>query len=133
MEPIFAFFNDPLVAGIYGVLVLALIDFGLGIYRSIQAGVFDWQKLPKTLDSVVLQKVIPLLALGVAAFFVTEPTQKAALQVAYGGLTVAVLAAEVNALIKKVTGVYEPTKADGTKADGTVPAPKVIGTAPLKK
>jgi hypothetical protein len=112
------FLNNPFVAGIYGVLVLALIDFALGIYRSIQGGVFDWQKLPKILDSVVLQKVIPLAALGVAGYFMTDQATKSVLLVAYSGLVLTVLAAEVNSLIKKITGAYEPTTVKGINSAG---------------
>jgi hypothetical protein len=109
MEQIQAFFNDPAIVGIWGVLVVALVDFGLGVYQSIRAGVFDWQKLPQVLDTVVLQKVIPLALLGIAAFFVTEPTQKQVLLLAYGGFALATLTALVNSLIKKVTGKEPPT------------------------
>jgi hypothetical protein len=109
MDQIQTFINDPLVAPIYALLILALLDFALGIYRSIQGHVFDWAKLPDILDSTVLQKVIPLAALGVASFFVTDPTAKAALTVAYVGGCAAALASEVAAFVKKVTGNYIPT------------------------
>lgn len=109
MQPIADFLNDPLVAPLYGVLVIALLDMLLGIYRAIQGRVFDWQKLPQMLDSVVLQKVIPLAALGVAAMFVTEGAARTALQAAYVAGAGAALAAETAALIKKVSGSYEPT------------------------
>jgi hypothetical protein len=109
VDQINQFINDPLVAGVYGILVLSLVDLILAIYRSIQGRVFDWTKLPQILDSVVLQKVIPLAALGVASFFVTDQTTKGALVVAYTGLAASVLAAEVRAIIAKVTGAYEPT------------------------
>jgi hypothetical protein len=106
MDQIGQFINDPMVAPIYGVLVIALVDFALAIYRSIQSKVFDWAKLPQILDSIVLQKVIPLAALGVAAFFVTDPTAKTGLQAAYVALAVTVLAAEVGSIVSKVTGAY---------------------------
>lgn len=109
MEQISDFINDPLVAPIYGLLVIALLDMLLGIYRSIQDGAFDWQKLPQLLDSVVLQKIIPLAALGVAAFFVSDGAAKTALQAAYVAGAGAALAAEVASLIRKVTGSYQPT------------------------
>jgi len=109
MQPIADFLNDPLVAPLYGLIVVALIDMGLGIYRSIQQRVFDFQKLPGILDATVLQKVIPLAALGIAAFFVTDGTAKSALEVAYAAGAVAALAAEVTAIIRKVAGNYAPT------------------------
>jgi hypothetical protein len=109
MQPVIDFLNNPVVVPIYGVLVLALADFLLGVYRTIQGGVFDWQKLPQVLDSVVLQKVVPLFVLGVAAWMVTDGAAKTALQAAYVALAAAVLAAEVQALIAKVTGSYKPS------------------------
>ena len=110
VDQIQQFINDPLVAPLYAVLIISLIDLALGVYRSIQAKVFDWQKLPQILDSVVLQKVIPLAALGVAAFFVTDATAKTALQVAYVGGCAAALAAVTAAFISKITGTYEATR-----------------------
>lgn len=110
MDAIKLFLNDPLVAPLAGLLILSVVDFLLGIYRSIQGGVFDWEKLPAILDSTVLQKVIPLAALGVAAFFITDPTAKAALQVAYVGGCAAALASEVASMIQKITGGYTATR-----------------------
>ena len=107
MQPIIDFLNNVNVVPIYTVLVLAVCDFLLGVYRSIQGGVFDWQKLPAILDSVVLQKVVPLFVLGVAAWMVTDGAAKTALNAAYVALTAAVLASEVSALIDKVTGSYK--------------------------
>ena len=109
MDQVTKFLNDPLVAPLYGLLVIALIDMLLGIYRSIQMKTFDFQKLPGILDSTVLQKIIPLAALGVAAFFITDGTAKAALQTAYLAGTVAALASEVTSVIRKVAGDYVPT------------------------
>jgi hypothetical protein len=109
MDQIQAFFNDPLIAGIWALLVISLLDMLLGVYRSIQQGVFDWAKLPGILDATVLQKVIPLAVLGIAAFFVTEPTAQGALKAAYLAGVAASLAAAVAAIIKKVTGSYLPT------------------------
>lgn len=109
MQPITDFLNNPVVVPIYGVLVLALVDFLLGVYRSIQQGVFDWQKLPGILDSVVLQKVVPLALLGVAAYMVTDSVAKTGLNAAYVALAAAALAAEVQALIAKISGSYTPT------------------------
>jgi hypothetical protein len=116
MDQVTKFLNDPLVAPLYGLLVIALVDMLLGVYRSIQAHAFDFQKLPGILDSTVLQKVIPLAALGVAAFFITDGTAKTALQAAYLAGTVAALASEVTAVIRKVTGSYTPTTLAQDKA-----------------
>ncbi len=102
------FFGNPLVAGLWALLVLSLLDLLLGVYRSIQQGVFDWQKLPQILDTVVLQKVIPLAALGIASYLVADPT-KTTLQAAYVAATAAALAGELAAFISKATGSYVAT------------------------
>jgi uncharacterized membrane protein len=109
MEQITSFINDPLVAPLYALLVIGLLDFGLAIYRSIQQHVFDPRKLPEILDSMVLSVVIPLAALGVASFFVTDPTAKTALQAAYVAGAATALAGAVASLIRKVTGSYVAT------------------------
>lgn len=106
MTQVVTFLNDPMVAPLYALLVLCVLDFLLGVYRSIQQHVFDWAKLPQILDTVILQKVIPLAALGVATVTVTDPTAKAALTVAYVGGSAAALAAEVKAFLDKVLGNY---------------------------
>lgn len=111
MDQIKEFFNDPAIVGLWSIVVVALIDFALGVIQSIRQGVFDFKKLPQVLDSVVLQKVIPVAALGVAAFFVTDETQKAVLLSAYGIFSLGVLAALVKSLLEKVgvTGTYQAT------------------------
>jgi hypothetical protein len=109
MDQIQTFLNDPLVAPLWALLVISVIDMGLGVYRSIQDRVFDFTKLPQILDSTVLQLVLPLAALGVASVFVTEPTAKTGLQAAYVAGAAAALAAAVTAIIRKVTGTYTPT------------------------
>jgi hypothetical protein len=126
MDEVTKFLNDPLVAPLYGLLVLSLIDMLLGIYRSIQTKTFDFQKLPGILDSTVLQKVIPLAALGIAAFFITDGAAKGALQAAYVAGTVAALASEVTSVIRKVTGDYVPSTLAQDKglAQDKIPASK---------
>jgi len=109
MDQITGFINDPLVAPIYALLVISALDFLLAIYRSIQQKVFDPRKLPEILDSMVLSTVIPLAALGVASFFVTDPTAKTALQAAYVAGAAAALAGAIASLIRKVTGGYTAT------------------------
>ena len=109
MEEITRFVNDPLVAPIYALLVIGLLDFGLAVYRSVQQHVFDPRKLPEILDSMVLSVVIPLAALGVASFFVTDPAAKTALQAAYIAGAATALAGAVASLIRKVTGGYIAT------------------------
>jgi hypothetical protein len=109
MDPIQTFLSDPLVAPLYGLLVISIIDLLLGVYRSIQLHTFDFQKLPGILDATVLAKVIPLAALGVASFFVTDATAKTGLQAAYVAGAAAALAGAVQAIIRKVAGNYLPT------------------------
>ena len=109
MTQITDFLNNPLVAPLYALLVITIVDLLLGVYRSIQQGVFDWGKLPQILDSTVLQKVIPLAGLGIASYFVTDGAAKTALEAAYIAGAVAALAGEVATLIQKVTGSFVAT------------------------
>jgi hypothetical protein len=109
MDQIAEFLNNPLVAPIYALLIITLVDFLLGVFRSIQQKVFDWAKLPEVLNSTVLEKVVPLAALGVASYFVTEDAAQAALQAGYIALAAAALAAEVAGFLKKITGSYTAT------------------------
>jgi uncharacterized BrkB/YihY/UPF0761 family membrane protein len=109
MDEIQRFINDPLVAPIYALLIISFVDFLLAVYRSVQQHVFDPRKLPEILDSMVLSIVIPLAALGVASFFVTDPTAKVGLQAAYIAGAATALAAAIASLIRKVTGAYVAT------------------------
>ena len=109
MTQITDFLNNPLVAPLYALLVISLLDLLLGIYRSIQQGAFDWAKLPSVLDSMVLQKFIPLAVLGIASYFVTDGTAKTALEVAYIGGAGAALAGAFADLISKATGSFTAT------------------------
>lgn len=124
MQPLIDFLGNPLVAPLWGILVLALIDLALGVYRSVQQGQFDWAKLPQTLDSVVLARILPLAAMGVAAYLMTDPNTKAALIAAYGALSATVLAAQVKALLDKLTGTYTATDAKGS----VLLTPMYVGT-----
>lgn len=112
MDQVSEFINNPLVVGVYSILVLSLIDLALAIWRSIQDRVFDLQKLPQLLDTVVLRKVVPLAGLGVASYFVTEPSARSALSAAYTGLALTVVAAEVQAILTKITGSYTATNTE---------------------
>lgn len=115
IEQIEKFINDPLVAPLYALLIVSFVDFLLAVYRSIQQQVFDWKKLPEILDSMVLKVVIPLAALGVASFFVTDATAKTGLQAAYVAGCATALAGAVAALINKVTGSYTATTKEQDK------------------
>ena len=120
MDQIKLFINDPLVAPLYGLLIVAVLSMLLGVYRSIQQKAFDWAKLPGILDSTVLQKVIPLAALGITTFMVTDSTAKAALTLAYAGGCATALAGEVADFISKATGGFVAT----TKAEDKQTNPK---------
>jgi len=109
MDQINQFLNDPLVAPLYALLVISFVDLLLAVYRSFQQSTFDWKKLPQLLDSMVLKTIVPLAALGVAAYFVTDPTAKTGLQAAYVAGAAAALAASVAAFIGKITGGYTAT------------------------
>lgn len=109
MDFVAQFINDPLVAPLYGLLVISLISMLLGMYRAAQQGTFDWKKIPGILDSTVLQKVIPLAALGGASVLVTDATTGSALTVAYLGGCASAYAGEISALIEKVTGGFTAT------------------------
>lgn len=109
MNQISDFLNNPLVAPLYTLLVICLVDLLFGVYRSFQQGVFDWAKLPKILDTVVLQKVVPLAGIGIASFFVTDGTAKTALEAAYLGGSAAALVSAVADLISKATGSFVAT------------------------
>jgi hypothetical protein len=130
MEQIHQFINDPLVAPLYALLVISVLDMLLGIYRSIQQHVFDWQKLPSLLDTTVLTKVIPLAALGAASFFVTDQTAGDALKVAYVGGAAAALAAEVAAFISKAAGSYVATPSKPVPAPAPAPVPPAPAPVP---
>ena len=119
MDQIHQFLNDPLVAGLYTILIIGLLDTLLGIYRSIQQGVFDWSKLPSVVDSTILQKFIPLAALGIASFFVTDPNGKTALVTGYLSFSGIVLAGMLNDFIQKATGSFVATNTDQDRGLGT--------------
>ena len=109
MDAVTDFLRDPLVIPVVSLLIVAALNFVLAIYRSIQQGQFDWEKLPQLLDTVVVRKVFPLMILGAASFFVNEDAVGGALTVAYLTGATAALAAEVKALIDKATGTYTAT------------------------
>jgi hypothetical protein len=109
MDQITQFINDPLVAPLYALLVISVLDFLMAVFRSIQQKVFDWQKLPEVLNSMVLEKVVPLAALGVASYFVTEDTAQVGLQAAYVAGAAAALAGAVAAFVQKIAGSYVAT------------------------
>lgn len=116
MDQITKFLNDPLVAPLYALLVISILDLLLAVYRSFQQGTFDWKKLPQLLDTMVLSTIIPLAALGVASFFVTVTPFHEGLQAVYLAGSAAALAAEVAAFVGKITGGYVATTKAQDKA-----------------
>ena len=123
MEQVIAFINDPMVAPLYGLLVTALLGMALGVYRSVQQGTFDLKKLPGVLDSTILQKIIPLAALGAASFFVAPGAPKDALTVAYLTGCATAYAGEIAALIDKAKGTFIATTVAQDKGVAPLPAP----------
>lgn len=104
MDLFATFLNDPLVQPLWAVMVVAFATFLLTVYRALGAGNFDLSTLPKILNTLVVQKVLPLAILGVAAVSVSDPTTKDALTVAYLGGAVAAAAGEVKQLLDAVAG-----------------------------
>ena len=103
-DSITAFFHDPLVVPIWGLGIVAFAVFLLTVWRAIEASQFDVHKLPQLLDTMVLQKLVPLAILGVAAKMVTDPATVDGLTAAYLGGCALVLAAELKDLVSAVTG-----------------------------
>lgn len=116
------FLQGPLVAPLYGLLVVATLGALLGMYRAYQQGTFDWKKVPGILDTTVLRKVVPLAILGIAHASVGAGTAEVGLLAAYSGATVAAYSAEIAALIEKATGSFvATTKAQDSGTAGIVP------------
>jgi hypothetical protein len=115
MDALTDFLNDPLVIPIVSLLIVAALNFLFAVYRSWQQGQFDWEKLPRLLDTLVVKKVFPLAILGAASFFVTEDAAQTGLVVAYITAAAAALAAEVASLIYKAQNTYTASLKDGTE------------------
>lgn len=77
------FVDDPMVAALLPVVVLSVATFALTVYRSLAAGTFDWSRLPRILDTLVLRRVVPLAILGIAAVMQPAGAVSAALTTAY--------------------------------------------------
>lgn len=125
------FLAGPLVAPLYGLLVVSALGMALGIYRSIQQDVFDPKKLPGILDSTVLRKIVPLAVLGIAAASTAAGPAQTGLLAAYTGATLTAYAAEVTALIEKVTGAFVATTKDQDTGIVKTPAQETIGVGPV--
>lgn len=72
MEQVNEFLANPMVAPLWLFIILAVLNFALKVFASAKPGWpgnFDWGKLPQVLDTMVLRKVIPLAALGIATYF----------------------------------------------------------------
>jgi hypothetical protein len=71
LETVREFLGQPMVAPIYILIVLAVLNFVLKVFASLKPGwpgTFDWAILPQMLDTLVLRKVVPLLLLGIASY-----------------------------------------------------------------
>lgn len=66
------FLADPMIAPIYGLLVLAMFDWILGVYAAWSEGTFTWAESSRVLKSTVLDRVVPLAFLGAAAFLAPD-------------------------------------------------------------
>ena len=65
------FFTSPLVAPMVALIILVILNTVLRIFAGSMPGwpgEFDWQKTPQFLKTAVLDKLFPLLLLGVAAY-----------------------------------------------------------------
>jgi hypothetical protein len=60
----------------------------------------------------VLSVVVPLAALGIASFFVTDPMAKSGLQAAYVAGSATALAGAAASFIHKITGSYTASTKD---------------------
>jgi len=104
IDAIKTFFNDPLVIPIWSLALVSLAVMVLTVWRAIEAGQFDVHKLPQILDTMVLQKLVPLAIMGVTVKMVSDLTTSSALTIAYSAGVLAVLAAEAKDFITAVTG-----------------------------
>ena len=102
------FLNDPIVMPLWALGILSLAVFVLTVWRAIEAEQFDLNKLPKLLDTLVLQKLVPLAVLGITTYAVTDPVTRDGLVIAYSAGVVAAGSAEVKQLIAAVTGTTFP-------------------------
>lgn len=75
LEGLNEFLADPLVAPMILLLILVIVNFVLKVYASLRPGwpgSFSWDKLPQFLRTAVLDKVVPLMVLGAAAFMLPD-------------------------------------------------------------
>lgn len=102
-----AFLADPMVMALAAVALLSLGTFALTIYRTISDGMFDWVKLPKILDTLVLRRLVPLGILGITAYAAPVGLIHDGLLLAYGAGVAATAASELAQLLALVrdTGI----------------------------
>ena len=89
------FLADPMVSALAVVAVLSLATFVLTIYRSLSAGTFDWSKLPRIIDTLVLRRLVPLGILGITAFLAPSGIVHDGVLAAYVGGAAATGASEL--------------------------------------
>lgn len=97
------FLSQPLVAPLYILIVLTVLNFVLKVFASTKEGwpgQFQWAELPRILRTAVVDKVFPLALLGVASYLApkvsvagVEVDVSTMLQATYlGGCAIAILA-----------------------------------------
>lgn len=101
--------HSELVWPVYIALLLATVNFVLGVIAAIRAGTFEWRKFPQFLDTGVLQKVIPLAALSVTAWAAGSEVG-AVLTAALAAGSIAVVTSEIANLGRLVGVVINPPK-----------------------
>lgn len=89
------FLADPMVMALAAVAIVSLGTFAVTVYRSISGGMFDWAKLPKILDTLVLRRLVPLGVLGITAYTAPVGITHDALLAAYFLGAAATAASEV--------------------------------------
>jgi hypothetical protein len=88
------FFASPAALLVAVVLILGAVNFFVRCVQTIEAGTFDFAKLPQVLDTLILRKCGPLIALGVLAGLTFDITQ-IIVAVCYIGWAVACMASEL--------------------------------------
>ena len=120
MESFFS--TNPIIAALFALAVVGLANFVVAVYQSLRNGSYDPHLLPVVLDTLVLQKLIPLTALGFVAWVATAGSLTAYIgDVGFtGGVGLAILA-EVNDLKNAVLPPPAPAFPSTETTDADVP------------
>lgn len=102
MELVQSWLNDPMVAPLYGLLVLSMFDWAVGSYAAWSGDNFTWGEAARVLRTTVLDRCVPVAFLGLTAFLspttevvagVSIQTAMSALYLGYAGLAIVSLLA----------------------------------------